>query len=558
MPRNSQTLSRSSLKLKQWKKLQAAPACLSRAGADFSSTPSRHTSRPGNPLWPVVPGKGSSFVCRTFFSNAQSSQESISSTVLRRIGGHYVGKGPADLAFKRTVSHNDSGAISLDGGASQPPIRDSKDRGVSSKLTDSNHGCSMGSMVSHYGDRTASKPMRPYSRQTRRGRRQSNLRLNLQAAGNISEDQQTKIREADKRNQSPQLGHRIISKHKIFPLPTKFGKNDSQFPSLVSTFSASLNFLYFGTDLASCPDYTPSLTQQMRYAQHIRNRLTIKLETEQKTSISKHFEDFDKVFNYAQIPAEFPNQVSNMFHRGEFKIIDPARLALRKGRHQRRPEQYLKWGKLLPDHLSYPLTPGFHLTFVEPITPGIKKSKELPRPFLHLKQHSYPQLLGRMNTSGMLYWRIEERKTRALDHSANQLQLKIFAVTKSPDADRLISWPRVCNTFCPIPPEPDITDPSMFSQIRCIGKSRSSFFVDIDNMFHNQRLSLKIADFFPLPAIALSNLPVTLQLAMRTLLKLPNNNDFFGTAVTSYNAHGVPVVSGYRTLSHQNRDLPFP
>lgn len=96
----------------------------------------------------------------------------------------------------------------------------------------------------------------------------------------------------------------------------------------------------------------------------------------------------------------------------------------------------------------------------------------------------------------------------------------MLAVTKSPDSDRLISWPRVCNSFCPSPPEPDFSDPSMFSQIRCLGQKRSAFFVDIDNMFHNQRLSLSISDLFPLPAISISKLPLHLQQVLRQNLKL--------------------------------------
>lgn len=107
----------------------------------------------------------------------------------------------------------------------------------------------------------------------------------------------------------------------------------------------------------------------------------------------------------------------------------------------------------------------------------------------------------------MIFWRIEKHYTTALQKIKNQIQLTLFAVAKSPDSDRLMSWARVVNYFCPDPPEPDFPDPPLFAQVRSVGASRSAIFLEVDNMFHKQILSHQLADLFPLPPIYLSQLP---------------------------------------------------
>lgn len=108
---------------------------------------------------------------------------------------------------------------------------------------------------------------------------------------------------------------------------------------------------------------------------------------------------------------------------------------------------------------------------------------------MHLKYKYYPSLLNRIPSAGMLYWRLKDVRTTPLHHFAHHLQLAMFAFTKTTDTDRLFSWTRTCNTFCPLPPERDLPDPSLFSQIRCMGRNVFIIFIDMDNMFHNQRLS---------------------------------------------------------------------
>lgn len=140
----------------------------------------------------------------------------------------------------------------------------------------------------------------------------------------------------------------------------------------------------------------------MRYSQHITNRLTLKLNTDQSSSISQHIAEFDKVFRACQITAEISNQVPNLFNMGVFKAIDPDRLALPNPRPQPKPNLHNKWASLLPDELPIPITSGLHSAFVMRNIAGIKGSKKIPRPVLHLKQKPYPNLLKRMHTAGML------------------------------------------------------------------------------------------------------------------------------------------------------------
>lgn len=121
----------------------------------------------------------------------------------------------------------------------------------------------------------------------------------------------------------------------------------------------------------------------------------------------------------------------------------------------------------------------------------------------------------------MLFWREEQKQSRPLHPHADRSQLTLFAVTKYDTVDILTSWPGVLNSFSPDPPEPDFPDPSLFSQVRCIGEKIATFFLDIANMCHNQKLSRDMSDLFSLRAITGREIHPGLQEVLRTQLYFP-------------------------------------
>lgn len=116
----------------------------------------------------------------------------------------------------------------------------------------------------------------------------------------------------------------------------------------------------------------------------------------------------------------------------------------------------------MPDSVAAPLTTEFNEKFAMPIINGIKHANKLPTLVINLKPRTYPRLLERLNEAGMLYWRLKHKRTTPLQKFADHMQLTLFAVSKNPETDQLICWPRVGNEFCPSPPKPDFPDPSLF------------------------------------------------------------------------------------------------
>lgn len=72
----------------------------------------------------------------------------------------------------------------------------------------------------------------------------------------------------------------------------------------------------------------------------------------------------------------------------------------------------------------------------------------------------------------MLFWHLDALRTAQLHLLANTLRLTLFEVSKTPDTDRLISWPRAVNQLYPGLPEFDFPDPSLFAQVQSIGRER--------------------------------------------------------------------------------------
>lgn len=135
----------------------------------------------------------------------------------------------------------------------------------------------------------------------------------------------------------------------------------------------------------------------------------------------------------------------------------------------------------------------------------------------------YLRLLERMHESGILFWCRNDFPSTPLQRMANKLQLTLFAVSKTPNTDRLISWSCIINQLCSDPLEPDFPYPSLFAQVRSIGSIQSAIYMDVNNMFHNGRLSPQLADLFPLPTILLSQLPTWLQTNLQNHLVINAN-----------------------------------
>lgn len=167
---------------------------------------------------------------------------------------------------------------------------------------------------------------------------------------------------------------------------------------------------------------------------------------------------------------------------------------------------------------------------------------------MHLKSKSYPALLQGMHEAVMLYWRDDNRNCRPLHRVPNQLQLTLFAVSKSLDKDRLISWPRVCNTFCTLPPEPDFPYPSFLSQVRWIGDKKSSVFYICGQYIPQSASLLRIFGSFPATRHMYQQAFNYDSTFYKRYVKFTSTPKHSVKTMTSDYTNGVPLVNRYRQL----------
>lgn len=107
----------------------------------------------------------------------------------------------------------------------------------------------------------------------------------------------------------------------------------------------------------------------------------------------------------------------------------------------------------------------------------------------------------------MLSWSVVSQGQARYSKLADFIQITLFAVTKSPEEDRLISWPRIQNHLLSDPPHTHLPSPDLFQSIMVKSPSLSAFNFDVANMFHNIALLQCISMLFPLPKVKLSDLP---------------------------------------------------
>lgn len=300
---------------------------------------------------------------------------------------------------------------------------------------------------SHIMDHPTPPTISPHLRQARTSQPKSGI----STTSIVSKNHQTQSSQICKGCHNNNVRFRLIPKHRIFPLPSSSTSANNHIPQLALSFASSLNALYYGSDLSSLPQSNLSLTQT-RYINSIANRLQQLHPSPHSASLPAYLHDLDIFMHSIQSPVTTHESINTLFARGDFCQIIPDRLALPQSRPPPQQSQHLKWANLLPKHLATPLTSDFISSFVHPIINGIQKATTLPTPVLHLNKKLYTRLLERLQSAGMLYWRIENNKTRPLHKYADTLQMTLFAVSKSPNSERLISWPRICNMFCPSHP----------------------------------------------------------------------------------------------------------
>lgn len=170
---------------------------------------------------------------------------------------------------------------------------------------------------------------------------------------------------------------------------------------------------------------------------------------------------------------------------------------------------HTNWTQYLDEHLRMEITNKFDANFTDPIIQSIQDKKTLPNPMTYCKSGTYPELINKMSTSGLINWRLDEAWATKLSNYAHLLQLTIFAIKKDLNTDRLISWPRLANLFSKLPPKPDLPDSSLFEYLCTdmkLSATEAGIYLDVSNMFHNMPLPAPMTDLFPLPAITFGEL----------------------------------------------------
>ena len=123
----------------------------------------------------------------------------------------------------------------------------------------------------------------------------------------------------------------------------------------------------------------------------------------------------------------------------------------------------------------------------------------------------------------MIRWSIVAEEDKSYTDLANSIQLTLFAVSKTQNRTRLISWPRVQNDALPNPPYTHLSDPSLFEAIEANGPDFSTFYLDVSNMFHKTTFLYWLTKLFPLQTIHERDLScATLQ---RIKVQLPKMGD---------------------------------
>lgn len=237
-----------------------------------------------------------------------------------------------------------------------------------------------------------------------------------------------------------------------------------------------------------------------------------------------HFADLPLYQLFSELATVFSNLDKSQ--RGVFQRIHAEEIDLPTNRPPPDPATAQLWIERLPDefrdYFAQATSP-----FRASVTEHLKTAKSIgsmPHAWLYASKTEYAALLAKAKDARMLHWSVLSTEDNHYCAMASEIQMTLFAVSKSHNRSRLISWPRVQNDAIQELPFTSLPHPSMFEAIRQQGSALSSFFLDISNMFHNITLSLWLSRLLPMPPILFSHLPIETQrrIAKRTHIHAQN------------------------------------
>lgn len=287
-----------------------------------------------------------------------------------------------------------------------------------------------------------------------------------------------------------------VKTHHIFPIPAADGSTDN----LKYTID-TLNRLF---EPKPQPPVTPNTTQNRAATQLIQQ---IDLANLDEIIILKGTQLINLLAETGNIIGnDISTNPKQGYVRGIFiEEFDPQRLAL-PPENKRGETKHGDWNNYLDTEQRNEITTHFEKNLANLIITAIETKTNLPKPRCYCKNGSYPTMLQRMNKSGLIAWRLDETRATKLSNYADILELTNFAITKDADNDRLISWPRITNTFAKPPPPPDLPDPSLFQFLVCDQEKQKWTYLDVSNMFHNMGIPFLMTELFPLPLIKYGDL----------------------------------------------------
>ena len=198
-----------------------------------------------------------------------------------------------------------------------------------------------------------------------------------------------------------------------------------------------------------------------------------------------------------------------MDERGTFTFLDKQRVDLPASPLT----PHLRWLHLIPEPVcSWLRDPELHF-LANPMLQALDSAASLPGHRVYAITGHFPAIIEKAYTAGVVTWSDPLSETQEYRAMASKITMTSFAVRKDQNHDRMISWPRVQNSYMPQPPHTELPSPDMFSSIRVPDSATlSGFYFDIDNMFHNIMLPSALSRLMPLAPVKASSLsPATLQ-----------------------------------------------
>ena len=237
-----------------------------------------------------------------------------------------------------------------------------------------------------------------------------------------------------------------------FPLPCFKGTDHTA--RAASATIDSLNLLYLGPDIfsrapISCP------TRLLRApASRARSNILHTLHVIGKTRISESSEPCHATINLANLPSyQFFPVLSSLFSnpetspRGGFQRIQAEKIDLPTNRLPPNPKKSQLW----INRLHAPIRSCFldaTTRFRSAVTEYLKTAKQnrsLPQAHFYASKQEYAALLSKSKDAGMLHWSVVSAEDSEYSAIASDIQMTLFAVSKSRNRSRLISRPRVQN-----------------------------------------------------------------------------------------------------------------